>query len=352
MPSSVLEIDPQPGKVCEACRTALTTCELTDEPDPDLPYRLCAACLERLESFTLRPLEYFNLAVLHSSSRYHLHDDFYDEDGTSLALLHDETTYPSGRAEMESLPAPTLDEVRDDLERLVDYAFTRWRLREDVIAALRSHPPDVLLAVLQRRTNATKNWAIESIALDVCAEAVGPPATKWVRERWAGPHARELLRPLAQASAACLPQEEGLFRVMDAVDQRRDAYFHQTAGVLAYFRSSRVLDWIENELSDPKSVVADSWGRLAAASQLSWERVERWLNGGRPLSLVALDGMLDCIPPEHPLRRRQIQPELLNPPLKELGFAALDRYASMDSVPRVLRAVARIKEHWDELVAR
>ena len=37
-------------------------------------------------------------------------------------------------------------------------------------------------------------------------------------------------------------------------------------------------------------------GRLAAVSQLTWRRIKSWLTKGHPLSLIALDAMVSCIP--------------------------------------------------------
>jgi hypothetical protein len=303
-----------------------------------------------LETYTLRPIEYFNLAALHSPSQYHLHSDFYDEDGTSMALRYDRS-YPDGQTQIESLPAPTCEEVKDDLERLTDYAFTRWHVREDVIGELRKYSRAEVLSVMQRRVSAVDNKAIHGRAVEICAEAVGPIAADWIREQWKSKHSVPMFWALSQASAACLPLDEGLYRVIDALNHRRDSRFYDHASALAYFRSPRVLDWMETELTSPDAVIVESWGRLAAVSQLSWGRIERWLAGGRPLSLVALDGLTACFHYNTRLLR-QFSPKLLSPPAEEVGFAALERYARTDPVPRVMSTVSTIKRRWNDLVAR
>ena len=45
------------------------------------PYRVCAGAAGRLETRSLRPREWFNLAVIHGPFEFLLHDDFYSEDG-------------------------------------------------------------------------------------------------------------------------------------------------------------------------------------------------------------------------------------------------------------------------------
>lgn len=42
--------------------------ESSDEPKQ--PYQLCHQCNERLLSYSLRPIEWYNLAVLHSPKQF------------------------------------------------------------------------------------------------------------------------------------------------------------------------------------------------------------------------------------------------------------------------------------------
>lgn len=85
--------------------------------DEDSPYRLCAACHDRLMARALRPIEWYNLAKRHSWSRHLLHDDFYDEDGTATQPVQDVV-------DAASRPAPRLLEVAGDAETLLDYSGT------------------------------------------------------------------------------------------------------------------------------------------------------------------------------------------------------------------------------------
>ncbi|WP_240503384.1 MULTISPECIES: hypothetical protein [Bacillus] len=55
--------------LCEACqKNEMNILEATDEPKQ--PYELCHQCHERLLSYSLRPIEWYNLAVLHSPKQF------------------------------------------------------------------------------------------------------------------------------------------------------------------------------------------------------------------------------------------------------------------------------------------
>ena len=346
-PWTTTKIKPQAGLICEACRRELVTRVVTlSEEWTGQPFRVCAGCYSRLMSFILRPIEWFNLAALHSTSRYHLHDDFYDENGASHTLLHQ---HSDGAEQIRQNPAPTLAEAGRDLERLLDYAYSRWHLEPDVIAALRTHDSQQLLDALRRRVEASGDTGLEARSLQIC-EVIGRSCADWVRQLWNSPHAPWMLGSLAHAASRCLPLEEGLVRVQSALEQRHGERFHHEATALAYFRDERVLDWLEREFTQAAQTVADSWGRLAAASQLSWPRVQKWLESGRPLSLIALDALIACFRYDTILLKNWA-PKLIAPPSRREAIKVLNAYVLRDDVPRVQRAVSHIAENWDSLIA-
>jgi hypothetical protein len=119
-------------------------------------------------------------------------------------------------------------------------------------------------------------------------------------------------------------------------------------GVLSWFRSRGVLDWIE--INAPLENVTASWGQLASLSDLHWTRVQEWLARGRPVSLIALDALANYI-------RRQGQApvvHLINPTLKgcpdrSMIEQALRAYATEDVAPRVAARCRFIIDNLDEL---
>lgn len=317
--------------ICEACRT-VPAADAIDSTD-GRPFRLCVACVARLQSFSLRPLEWFNLATLHGPFEAMLHDDFYEDDGRAAQPKRP-------LVEGQRFPAPALDDLRDDLERVVDLAMTRWWLKSDVVDALRAHPAEEVFSAIKRRVDLGVR-AIEGRALEIAARVVGPLAADWVRQRWMA-RSPETWFSLVEATSACLPRDEGLKRVFADLDEASDDGLIDRALALTSFRDGSVLDWLESHVREP---LTESWGNLAAASQMSWPRVAVWLERGRPLSLVALDALLAIVQPKTP-RLQELRPELVEPPTCTALTHALNAYAVRDPVLRVSRATKAILATW------
>jgi hypothetical protein len=318
------------SQTCEACeRAAADTVESCD--DPQAPYRLCWPCHRRLHARSLRPLEWYNLAKRHGSWKHLLHDDFYEQDGTAIQA--------EGDVELPGeFPAPTLAAVAHDAQSLLDYSITRWRLELAEVAAWAALPGPDVLTVLSQRFAATYRLDIRARVLEISAMALREAAGQFVRNAWSEYPARVSLPALARASAACLPFREGFDRVVAALAEQSGAHQRILMSSLGYFHSPEALDWIEQHIFDP---INDAWGYLAAESGLDWPRVERWLERGRPLSLVALDALAVIVRPRS-LPLRTDNPRLQEPPSLDRFKRVLSAYAEKDRVPRVQRCTARL----------
>ena len=328
--------DMAPG-VCEACR--VRPVEVTNESDDAAhPYRVCSACDGRLRSLSLRPLEWFNLAARHGNDKFLLHDDFY---------------YPHGAAQQPKeevvsaglFPFPTLEQVQDDLERLVDYTYVLTldypQGHRSVVSAFRRHRPDAVLEVVQRRAALKEGPDVASLAYQICAEVLGATAGVWVRGQWAQ-YPPDALVALAEASAACLPFEEGFARVSAALEGVPAALLPDRCHALAFFHSPQTLNWME---AHPRLVLDDAWGEVAALSHFSWARAERWLAKGRPLSIRALHALAACYYYDTPALTKD-HPTLEEPASVSDMSAVLDDYLRRDDTPDVRRRVNAIKRFW------
>lgn len=328
-----------PFNPCEACRIAPIECNV-DSDDPEQPYLLCQQCSQRLLTFSLRPLEWFRLAAIHGPGQYYLHDDFYFYNGVAQAP-REKVLSP------ELFPAPTLDQAREHERTLIDYAMTQHHLalEEHVFSALRGYDRQTILALLQQRVAHTHSLEIESQAYIICAHIIGREAEDWIRSRW-DIYRTGIFFALAEASASCLPLEESFDRVVQHLEMMTQREIRAFCSVLAYFHTTRTLDWLEGHVSSP---ITDMWGRLAAQSHFSWARATKWLDSGRPLSLVALDALHACGHNDTPLLRK-FAPKLLEPDTKELVTATLEQYAALDPAPRVKQRVAAITRQWDSII--
>lgn len=315
------------NELCQACeRMDGSIVEPCD--DAQDPYRLCAACHQRLHARSLRPFEWFNLAKRHGWARFLLHDDFYDQDGTAMQ--------PDVEVEnaSESL-APTLASARRDTEQLLDYSITRWHFEPDVVAAWREKDRQSVLSTLSARFESTSNIEIRARVLSICASAVRESGAHFIRRAWElYPDGVDLIS-LAEASAACLPHVEGFERVTAALARLEGREKRDRMYGLSYFRSPDVLTWIERNVFEP---ITESWGNLAAASHMDWPRVELWLDRGRPLSLVAIDAVLAISRPRTTFLR-VARPTLGTPPDPSRLQEVLLAYCERDPVPRVQQRV-------------
>lgn len=284
-------------------------------------------------ALSLRPLEWFNLAKRHGWAQFLLHDDFYDEDGTA--------TQPEEEVEQPGLfPAPTLDAVSGTAESLLDYAITRWHFEAELVERWRQLPQDEISRTLILRFDAARNRNVRSVVLQV-ASVVGPAAGELVRRAWANYPDGIVFWSLVQASAACLPFEEGFARTETALAEMLGRMRRESFSALAHFRSARALQWIESNAAEP---TVDAWGRLAAASAFSWPKAESWLQAGRPMSLIAIDALLAITNPQTPFLRKH-RPVLGSPASEFRIRTVLEAVATADPVPRV-------KQRIDALLAR
>lgn len=322
--------------LCQACeRIPSSVVEAADEPSE--PYLVCQACHERLLSRSLRPLEWFNLAKRHSWRRFLLHDDFYDDDGTA-SQPDDEVQEP------ELLPMPSLDEVSGGAESLLDYSITQWRLEDKVVECWTSLQTDEVCLALNRRFGATRNAAVRSVILEVAAIA-GAPAADLVLQAWREYPDGVPFWSLTQASAACLPFEDGFARAEQALADMPERARRDSLSALSHFRSSRALLWIESNATEPSTEV---WGRLAAASSFSWQKAQEWLGSGRPLNLIAIDALLAIADPRTPFLR-SLQPKLDAPPDEREFRLVLEAAVVADPVPRVEQRVGSLLSKWSAL---
>lgn len=322
------------NNACEACKlAAISVIETVD--DNDQPYKVCGDCHQRLITCSLRPIEWYNLAVIHSYNKYLLSDDFYDDNGISYELEEGPTSFSGYKS-------PTLKNVKGNLDDLIDFSITRWSLEDEVIVLLNGHNPLEVLDCVKTRFDRTNNLEVKSRMLEIAAEVLGPVAADWIRELWSN-YGEELLYPLSLATATSLPVKEGLHNVLAQLNTVDKKELPITAFSCLYrFRSSDVLDWIEDSCKE----FNDNWGRLAAVSHPTWERMKDWLNKGRPLSLISLDAMENCI-------KDFGDPIIEKISLKVTGLGTdnleqvLTTYYKSDNVPRVKRKVAEIMENKD-----
>lgn len=323
-------------ELCESCE--LSRVEVTEDMEAGPPYKLCKECHHRLMHRALRPLEYFNLTARHGHS-FLLHDDFYDNN-TGEAIQPE-----IGVENADDFPFPVLNELANDTERLIDFAIVQIIPDDIVFEHIKRHDKAVVLAVLNKRLQL--NEALKYKLLEIAAYGLGNFAEDWVREIWKR-RTNEDLSIYAEALANCLPFDEGFGHLTRELESEDNKQLGHKIGVLIYFERPETLDWIER-MKDRILNVSGSWGNLTAASKFDWKRAQRWINEGRPLSLIALDALMYCTTIGD--RQNQIPwfsnhpPKLIDADKPEIIASTVNDYMKIDSVPRVRTVGNRIIEN-------
>lgn len=319
---------------CESCN--IKDIEVEEISDEGLkPYRLCRACHHRLTNLALRPLELFNLVSIHGHA-YLLHDDFYDYDTG-------EATQPQiDVLEVDKFPFPTFEQIKTRLNRLIDFAFVQYFTDDKVIEQLRYFDKHEVLKIVDSKVS--YNRAINYKAFEIVAKVVGRIAESWIKKEWANRKENEL-QIFAEPLAKCLDFDEAFGLVTNELEKGDDKFLSENISALLYFQSEQTLDYIEKVSSRIKNV-SSNWGQLAASSQFSWDRADKWLTIERPLSLVALDSLIYCTTIGDRLNQslwlRQLRLKLIDNPRPEIIAKRLREYLLVDSVPRTKNTVDKI----------
>lgn len=326
---------------CESCNIrGIEVEELADEGQN--PFRLCIQCRERLVNRALRPLEFFNLTSIHGYS-YYLHDDFYDHETG-------EATQPETEViDAEIFPFPDFLQIKNDLNRLIDFLFVQYFTDNFVINELQKFDRSEVLKRLKEKVD--YNRAINYKAYEIAGKVVGRIAEEWIKEEWENRQDNEL-QIFAEPIAKCLLFEEAFATITKELESGDDKFLSENVSALLYFQSDKTLDWIE-KVSHRIKNISSNWGQLAASSQLTWEKANKWLTIGRPLSLIALDGLIYCTTVGERLNQslwlRELNPRLMGNPRPEIIANRLRNYLAVDSVPRTKNAVEVIIENIFEI---
>ena len=319
---------------CESCNIREIEVEVLADEGQN-PYRLCLSCRDKLLNKALRPLEFFNLTAIHGHG-YYLHDDFYDYD-TGEATQSDIEVIDA-----DKFPLPDFEQIKSDLNRLIDFAFVQYFTDDFVITELQKFDKLEVLKRLQEKVD--YNRAMNYKAYEIAATVIGRKAEEWIKEEWANRRENEL-QIFAEPIAKCLDSDEAFKILTRELESGDDKFLSENVSALLYFQSDKSLDWIEKVSNRIKNISSD-WGQLAGSSQFSWDRANKWLTIGRPLSLVALDSLIYCTTIGDRLNQslwlRQLNPRLIDNPRPDIIANRLSEYLLIDSVPRTKNAVKTI----------
>lgn len=251
---------------CQSCQ--VNTVEVVEYSDDEKsPYKLCKPCYHRLTNGALRPLEFFNLRAKHGDTNL-LNNDFYDfetgeADQPDIDVVEDLT-----------LTFPKLSEIKSKREKVIDYAIVQFWLEKDVIQILKEFDKREVLNSLDERVKQNRNLNYKMY--EIVARTLGTFAEDWARNEWKL-HTEYDFPIYADMIANCLPLEESFGYLTTALDKiSSSSKLNETIDCLIYLQTEKSLDWIEQNIHRMQNL-SNSWGLLAASSQLSWGKVKEWL---------------------------------------------------------------------------
>ncbi|MHA6529659.1 SMI1/KNR4 family protein [Paenibacillus sp. BAC0078] len=162
----------------------------------------------------------------------------------------------------------TLEQAQNDLNSLLLYTEMFGTDKETTEAFAQYNAEEVLQAFVRRASHEQSGSNKEAI-ICLAGEVLGQQAAGFVRSLWSGAPPVAISRSsLAYLSALCLPEGEGLERVLTMLESSAQAQKlsgYEANSLLQFFHSRRVLDWMEDKVAYPY----DGWDSLYAHSQPS-----------------------------------------------------------------------------------
>lgn len=231
------------------------------------------------------------------------------------------------------------------LETLMAHAVCTYAVTEAHAAAFAQAPRQELLAAVTRLAAQARQPEDLHVPGEIIRKVLKADGAAIFRIHFDRLR-REKLERWAAVASACLPLDELARSILHQEQAVTDVRSVREA--LVHARVPRALDWIERTVVLQKSVDRD-WGRLAAVSQLDWPRLKRWLAGGRPMSLVALDALHDIAHFRGTLGRDDVVVLGAAQPVEVA--AVIEACAANDPAPRVARAAAAVIERLDVICA-
>jgi hypothetical protein len=269
------------------------------------PYQLCGLCALRLINHALREAEWFRLVKRHGARDFLLRNAFYNSSYDAWA----------GEVDDSTPELPNTEVLNNEILELIAYALCCVPVPDEVLTALKQHPLNTVLETLApfiTFDNPDIDLNIRSRSLILYARIGGEAACHFITSE------------LAKIPAT-------------------DIHHHHEA--LTYLNSPAVIEWLETRISSP---IYDSFGKIVAANAVIWSDIDRWLQKGRPLSLVALDALKFCRTPDY-IEPGEIKYFLREPDPQATMTDVITQYLDQDNSVRVKKVCAEIIQHWDDI---
>jgi hypothetical protein len=191
----------------------------------------------------------------------------------------------------------TLDEASQNLDSLIRYTEING-IEPTIIQAFSTYPPDQVLQAWLERIDTEHNQSVKDGLIEYTGVINRDHAADWVRELWDLPEGKRINSYiLAYLTAICLPEDEGLERIWNKIEEREEEKGRHLSGYevnsgLKNFHSRKVIHWIKQRVAFPY----DGWDHLFATSHPQSEDYVDWLQGNdvqRQIAIAALGKQIE-----------------------------------------------------------
>jgi len=237
---------------------------------------LCDQCFHNVKNKLLTPIEWYHLTLIYGIDYSYTDTEYYTENGRAKSKK-----FKREITDSESIPG--VNAVADQLDKLMHYSMFPYADHNACIQALSKFTSEDIFECFNHLHHMKPTHHIYSGFCNICANVLKESAADWVRSQFNNiPYSHyEVPDALINAAAHCLQFDEA-FLLAKQIASRDE---------MRHFKSPLVLDWIEDVIKPPYT----KWGYLAAFSKLSWSRTQRWIEAGRPMSMVAICALEEMI---------------------------------------------------------
>lgn len=186
----------------------------------------------------------------------------------------------------------TFEEAKQNLHQLIRYTELNG-VDDTIIQAFSAYRPDDVLQAWLERLHTEHNQSIKDGLLEYTGLINRHHAADWVRELWNLPEEQRINSYiLAYLTAICLPEDEGLERIWQKIEEKEKEKGRKLNGYeantgLKNFHSRKVIRWIKDRVNFPY----DGWDDLFAASRPHSEDYKEWLQSKNVHQQIAISAL-------------------------------------------------------------
>ena len=330
--------------ICPSCQKRKIE-SIKDHENTGFEYSLCNNCEDRLLHLSLRPIEYFRLKAFYGNT-YLLHDDFYDEDGTAS-----QPKKPLGIFKEKSFPK--LQDLKT-LNDLIDYAIVVWEIEKTLKERINNYSNEEIEIELKKRLEERPFLKFDII--QVASKVINGTSSPFIKSLWISRNQNDSIIEYAELLANSFSGDEGVLEYLSQLDKiESEKELNEQVRGLMFFKSPRIINWIEYSAYKIKNI-PNVWGTVSALSDINWATIQKWIDKGRPLSLMAIDALSEYATDQNTLNKSHLSQKriigLPDPPEKEVIIETVNNYLHIDNVTRIKQRVKHIESNIEKITRR